>query len=575
MDQPLLHLLQHDKLPDGTDNAQRNRVLKRAQRYYMLGGQLYRTQSDGSSRLVPPPGDRQELIEHTHRLTGHFGINRTAQLLATSHWWHGMVRDTAAVVKHCEHCQRVKASFNQPSEQLRPLPIAGLFYRWGVDLTGPLPRSKAGNLYAMIMVEHYSKHLLVVGIPNKEAHTTRAVFLTNVIGRYGSCAEVVTDGGREFEASFEALLTELFIDHRVTQPNNPKADGLAERAVQTVKKALKKIILDQRHALTWDIEFLPWLSLGYNCSTQQSTGYSPYFLLHGVEPVIPPAIKPRMETQLELSSDSLELDVLALLDRAEAIRQAGVLAGGNLLIAQHRDTLRYAHVRSGSYKPRLRRFAVGDYVYLQVGQSHHRLDNSHHASILRVQELLPSGNLLLVGRCGRTYRANPLNCAPCHLINIDPTMDAHLPRPPAIHACQVCNMYDRDWAMVICDACNDGYHFDCMGLDAPPSDEVWRCSTCRESDLPARPPAETFADTLPHRRDSIFLSSNQRKAFEEAALLDGTAVYRKHGNPRGQRVTGIAHLRPVEEDSRKTPIFDIHYDDGVVEEGLIRTVIQN
>ena len=37
----------------------------------------------------------------------------------------------------------------------------------------------------------------------------------------------------------------------------------------------------------------------------------------------------------------------------------------NLAIAQHRDTLRYARIRSGAYRPQLRRFRIGDYVYLQ------------------------------------------------------------------------------------------------------------------------------------------------------------------------------------------------------------------
>jgi len=41
------------------------------------------------------------------------------------------------------------------------------------------------------------------------------------------------------------------------------------------------------------------------------------------------------------------------------------MAMKNLSIAQHRDTLRYAHTRSGSYKPKVRQLDVGDFVYLQ------------------------------------------------------------------------------------------------------------------------------------------------------------------------------------------------------------------
>jgi hypothetical protein len=35
----------------------------------------------------------------------------------------------------------------------------------------------------------------------------------------------------------------------------------------------------------------------------------------------------------------------------------------NLSIAQHRNTLWYAHTQGGSYKPKVRQFDVGDFVY--------------------------------------------------------------------------------------------------------------------------------------------------------------------------------------------------------------------
>jgi len=40
------------------------------------------------------------------------------------------------------------------------------------------------------------------------------------------------------------------------------------------------------------------------------------------------------------------------------------MAMENLSIAQHQDTLRYAHTRGGNYKPKVRQFDVGDFVYL-------------------------------------------------------------------------------------------------------------------------------------------------------------------------------------------------------------------
>jgi hypothetical protein len=40
------------------------------------------------------------------------------------------------------------------------------------------------------------------------------------------------------------------------------------------------------------------------------------------------------------------------------------MAMENLSIAQHRDTLRYANTRGNNYKPKVRQFDVGDFVYL-------------------------------------------------------------------------------------------------------------------------------------------------------------------------------------------------------------------
>ena len=86
----------------------------------------------------------------------------------------------------------------------------------------------------------------------------------------------------------------------------------------------------------------------------------------------------------------------------------------NLAIAQHRDTLRYARIRSGAYRPQLRRFKVGDYVYLQR-EAPTTLDVKAGRTILRVKAILPSGVLFLEGKDGQECRDHTKNCAPCHL----------------------------------------------------------------------------------------------------------------------------------------------------------------
>jgi hypothetical protein len=75
----------------------------------------------------------------------------------------------------------------------------------------------------------------------------------------------------------------------------------------------------------------------------------------------------------------------------------------NLSIAQHRDTLRYATIRGGGYRPQVRRFRPGDYVYLQQ-TAPTTLDVTAGQVILRVREVLGSRVLLLEGRDGKFWK---------------------------------------------------------------------------------------------------------------------------------------------------------------------------
>jgi hypothetical protein len=87
------------------------------------------------------------------------------------------------------------------------------------------------------------------------------------------------------------LCDKALIDHHTTSRDHPEADGLAERMVQTVKKALRKYGLQNGHLGDWDIQ-LPWLAMGYRFSCQASlASFSPYFLLYGRDPDLPTTIR--------------------------------------------------------------------------------------------------------------------------------------------------------------------------------------------------------------------------------------------------------------------------------------------
>ncbi|EFJ48675.1 hypothetical protein VOLCADRAFT_117582 [Volvox carteri f. nagariensis] len=383
-DEITICLLRSGECPPGTDLAEQKRCAQRARKYRFQGETLCRIENDGKPRVVPKPGDRTDIIKRTHEQAGHFGVRRTTALLLTSYWWQGMHDDVASVVRHCAACDRVNTSFSARALELNPLPISGLFYRWGVDLCGPFKKTPRGFTYVMICVEHFSKYVVLIPLPDKHAEQTAFAFQHHILGRYGACAEVCTDQGSEWKAEFAQLLIDSLIDHRQTSANHPQANGLAERAVQTCKNALRRIAHAGGGVEEWD-KHLPYVMLGYNCSVQSASRVTPYHVMHAVEPTIPPAIKQRFESDVSL--DDPEAAARSIMQRAAALRRHMAVAGGNLLIAQHRDTLQYARMRGGAVLPRLRRFEMGDYVYYRNTSARASLDPHAKPDILRVTEL--------------------------------------------------------------------------------------------------------------------------------------------------------------------------------------------
>jgi hypothetical protein len=52
-----------------------------------------------------------------------------------------------------------------------------MFYRWSCDLAKELPQTSRGNVYIMIMIEHFSKWVELVALPDKSSHSTSQAFL--------------------------------------------------------------------------------------------------------------------------------------------------------------------------------------------------------------------------------------------------------------------------------------------------------------------------------------------------------------------------------------------------------------
>jgi hypothetical protein len=217
--------------------------------------------------------------------------------------------------------------------------------------------------------------------------------------------------------------------------------------------------------------------MGYRFSRQASlaslASFSPYFLLYGRNLDLPTTI--RRESSEVVNLDDPEMWLKVCSQRAELFRRVMPTAFENLAIAQHRDTLRYAIIWGGGYRPSIPRFHVGDYVYLQQ-TAPTTLDVTAGRTILQVRKVLASGVLMLEGRNGVVWKDHVRNCAQCHLPNVDGTVDPSLAVVRAGLRCMLCGSKGGATHMLVCDRCSRGWHMACT---TPPMDVVpvgrWVC----------------------------------------------------------------------------------------------------
>jgi len=347
------------------------RAKRRAQSYLvreretMHGKERYLSLAkDG--REVVPPDRRLPLLRALHAVSGHRGTRALLELLRQLYYWHGMAEDAAAVVDACPHCDPARL-FNIPDPKMTAQPITDNCSKWVIDTIGPFPACAAtGHTHAHVALDNGSKATAVRSTPDKTAKSALEFLRREVIFRYGCPLEVVTDRGGEFRASFAmgCKLYQIKLSHG--RAYHPQSQGLVERAMRPVARAITAIISSGDKA--WSLR-TEEVAFSFNSAKQATTGFSPYRVLHGVEPRLPLALTPAPRPLLPINIDPL---ALAERDRSMEVDHAKKLQ--NVDAAQARQVAAYNARRTtvrGTLAELAHSVAAGTKVYLLRKRAKH------------------------------------------------------------------------------------------------------------------------------------------------------------------------------------------------------------
>ena len=152
-----------------------------------------------------------------------------------------MFNDIKSVLDACETCNKIHSRIDY--RHLRPIEAKYPFQLVSLD-TGHIPYSDKDH-YFIVAVDHFTRWVEVKSI-KKENSEEIIQFIKEFIIYCQECpAKIQSDGGRPYVSSAILRFCEMFnIQHSITASYHPQSNGKAERMIQTLKKNVKKLQLD-------------------------------------------------------------------------------------------------------------------------------------------------------------------------------------------------------------------------------------------------------------------------------------------------------------------------------------------
>jgi hypothetical protein len=111
--------------------------------------------------------------------------------------------------------------------------------RIALDDIGPLPTSKGGYKYILVIVDVVTKYVWLRPMKTK-SHQEIAEILVDTYTDWGVPGEVQSDGAKHLHN--KSLTKKLLIDRKITAPYNPTANGVVEAQCKVVFQSLRKLI---------------------------------------------------------------------------------------------------------------------------------------------------------------------------------------------------------------------------------------------------------------------------------------------------------------------------------------------